>query len=165
MHWCPRQTPKIGMPSGKRADDVVGQTSFPRRARTGRNQNAFRLEDAYLIEGNLVVATHLQVHTQLAQVLHEVVSERIVVIQDQNHFTAKKLHHSLENKRGNEFGCETEDAKNATLLNRFRYQSSPDLAAELHSADFLGEDKSDLTVAHFLVEHHRGKKFFTLRGV
>ena len=34
-------------------------------------------------------SSHLQIHPQLAQVLHEVVGERIVVIQNQNHFCAE----------------------------------------------------------------------------
>ena len=45
-----------------------------------------------------------QFHAQLAQVLHQVVGERIVVVQNQNHVQSGNLHHALENKSEKEFG-------------------------------------------------------------
>jgi hypothetical protein len=46
---------------------------------------------------------HLHRHAQLAQVLHEVVGEGIIVVQNQNHVSSLKIPHFLENKSENQF--------------------------------------------------------------
>ena len=69
----------------ERADDLVRQPGFARRARSRRHENALRLQRANLVERDLIVAPHLQLHVHLAEILHEVVGERIVVIYDQDH--------------------------------------------------------------------------------
>ena len=75
--------------AGKAADDFVRQARFTRRARAGRNQDAFRFELFDLIERDLIVAMHLHIHAHFAEVLDEVVGERIVIIDDQQHARSK----------------------------------------------------------------------------
>ena len=43
------------------------------------------------VQRDLVVALHLQFHVQLAELLHEVVGERIVIVDDQNHIRTHNL--------------------------------------------------------------------------
>jgi len=69
----------------KSSNDVVGQTGFARRTGTGRDKDAFGIQFADLVEGNLVVASNFQRDLHLAQILDEVVGERIVIVYDQNH--------------------------------------------------------------------------------
>jgi len=69
----------------ERADDLVRQSRFARRAWSRRHENALRLQRSDLVERDLIVAPHLQFHLQLAEILHEVVGERIVIVYDQNH--------------------------------------------------------------------------------
>jgi hypothetical protein len=53
--------------AGKGADNVVGHARLARRTRTGGHEDALRLQRADLLDGNFVIAPHLQVHAQLAQ--------------------------------------------------------------------------------------------------
>jgi hypothetical protein len=57
-----------------------------------------------LVERDLIVAPHLQFHLQLAEILHEVVGERIVIVYDQNHFRTHNLIQKPENGRLNSAG-------------------------------------------------------------
>src|SRR5712691_1449766 len=54
-------------------------------ARPRGDDDALGLESFYLVERDLVVARHVHAGAQLAHVLDEVVGERVVVIQHQNH--------------------------------------------------------------------------------
>ena len=56
-----------------------------RRARPRRDDDALRLQVLDLGRRDLIIATHLDFLPKLAQVLHEVVSEGIVVIENENH--------------------------------------------------------------------------------
>lgn len=56
-----------------------------RRARPRRKQNSLRLERLDLLHRQLIVAPHLYLRTQLAQVLHQVEGERVVVVENENH--------------------------------------------------------------------------------
>ncbi len=71
--------------TGKPLDEFHGDSSFLRRARTGRNHDAFRLSPGNFIHSNFVVAVHFDLATQLAEILREVVGEGIVVVEKQNH--------------------------------------------------------------------------------
>src|SRR5205814_10556877 len=51
-----------------------------------RDDDLIRRHRADLVEPDLVVAAHAYGGPELAEVLHEVVGERVVVIDDQNHF-------------------------------------------------------------------------------
>jgi len=83
------------------ADDVVGQAGFARRTRPGRNEDALRVELADLVNGNLVVAADFQGYLHLAQILDEIVGERIVIVYDQDHVSRESLTQTGENKRRN----------------------------------------------------------------
>src|SRR5436190_19491911 len=65
------------------AYDLIGKTGFSWRARAGRYKNAVGVQFANALESNLVIAVDLHLHLHLAEVLHEVVGKRIVVVDDQ----------------------------------------------------------------------------------
>src|SRR5690606_5188938 len=69
------------------ADDVHRHSGFVRRAGTGRDHDPFRRQ---LLDGRNVqriVAHHLDLRPQRLQVLHEVESEAVVVVDHQQHLT------------------------------------------------------------------------------
>src|SRR5882762_4765444 len=72
--------------SGEALDQLHGNARLLRRARTRRNYDAFRISPDNLFHGDFVVAVHLDVATQLAEILREVVGKGIVVVEKQNHF-------------------------------------------------------------------------------
>ena len=55
------------------------------RAWSGRDHHARHAHPSNVVDGDLVVALHDGILTELAQVLNEVISEGIVVIEDQEH--------------------------------------------------------------------------------
>src|SRR5712664_492169 len=71
--------------SGEALDKLHGNAGLLRRARTGRNYDALRVSPDDLFHGDFVVAMHLDVATQLAEILREVVGKGIVVVEKQNH--------------------------------------------------------------------------------
>ena len=75
--------------AGEVLDDVVGQAGFARGARAGGDEDALGAVGLDLLDGHLVVPVHEHVGLQLAKVLDEVESERIVVVEDENHRRAK----------------------------------------------------------------------------
>ena len=79
--WCPRQTPSVGMPaSGKRRD---ASTEIPASAGVqGPGEITSRSRPALeqLADARPVVADDLDLGAELAQVLDEVVGERVVVV-------------------------------------------------------------------------------------
>ncbi len=66
-------------------DHVDANARIFRRARPRRNHDALRLFRGDFVERNLVVAMHLQLPAQLAEKLREVIGERVVVVEKQNH--------------------------------------------------------------------------------
>ncbi len=84
MAWCPRQTPSSGVFAPKRSHRIDDDAGVGRVARTGRNDDPVggHLGDPF--ERDLVVAVNDQIRAQLAQVLDEVVGERIVVVDDED---------------------------------------------------------------------------------
>src|SRR5215207_5101987 len=71
--------------TGERADHLQRHARLVRRPRPRRDDDAvgpYLLLD--LPDRHLVVATHLHLRPQLAEVLHEVVGERVVVVYQQN---------------------------------------------------------------------------------
>jgi hypothetical protein len=55
------------------------------RAGTGREKDRLRIHPFDLRDGDLVVAVHGHLGPELAQVLDQVVGERIVIVDHQNH--------------------------------------------------------------------------------
>ena len=67
------------------ADDLVGDPGFLRGTGTRGDADAFGLERFDLGEGDLVVAFDGDLSAQFAEVLHQVVGEGVVVIDDEQH--------------------------------------------------------------------------------
>ena len=68
--------------SGTLAHDIHADAGAFGRARSRREQDA--VVRASLLNRHLVVAAHVDVDTQLAEVLHQVEDERVVVVDDEN---------------------------------------------------------------------------------
>ena len=78
------QTPSTGVPaSAKRRIASIETPASAGRARPGRHDHARRLAREQLVHGLGVVAHDVDLGPQLAQVLDEVVGERVVVVDDQ----------------------------------------------------------------------------------
>src|ERR1700675_1370998 len=69
----------------KMQDQVDADAGFLRGAGSGRKHDAFGVHRLNLSYGHFVVAANLYLGAQFAKVLDEVVSERIVVIEDEDH--------------------------------------------------------------------------------
>src|SRR4051812_13535332 len=67
-------------------DDVDRDPRVFRTPRAGRDDDLLRRHRADLVERHFVVAPHADLRAQLAQILHEVVGKRIVVVDDENHY-------------------------------------------------------------------------------
>ena len=67
------------------ADQFDADAGFLRSAGSGRNDDALGVHRLDLSDGHFVVAANLDFGAQFAQVLDEVVSERIVVVEDEDH--------------------------------------------------------------------------------
>jgi hypothetical protein len=66
-------------------DQFDADASFPRSTGSGRNHYALGMHRFDLPDGHFVVAADLDPCAQFSQVLNKVVSERIVVIEDEDH--------------------------------------------------------------------------------
>src|SRR6185437_707925 len=64
---------------------IDGHAGLGRRARPGRNDNRRRRQLPDLVDGDGVVPTDGRLGPQLAEILHEVVGERVVVVDDEEH--------------------------------------------------------------------------------
>ena len=67
------------------ADERNQDAGLARSAGAGRQQNALRVQRLYLLHRQLIVAIHLDLGPQLSQVLDQVVSERVVVVENKDH--------------------------------------------------------------------------------
>jgi hypothetical protein len=78
----PETHTKDGCRASESREDIVGNPGFARSAGAGRNHNVRRGEFRDLVDGDLVVPhnLHREFRVNLAEPLNEVVSERIVVI-------------------------------------------------------------------------------------
>ena len=66
------------------ADEVDADARFVRSTRPGRNDDAFRMQIFDFFHRDLIVAAHLNLRAQFADVLDQVVSEGIVVVENEN---------------------------------------------------------------------------------
>src|SRR5882762_2863671 len=66
-------------------DYFFGNAGILRYTRAGRNHDARWLQPFELLERHFVVAEDSEFFTQLAEILYEVVGERVVVIDDDDH--------------------------------------------------------------------------------
>ena len=67
------------------ADDFDDDAGFFRRAGAGGNHDAVGLLGGDIGEGDLVVAMDFELFAQLAEILRQVIGERIVVVDEQDH--------------------------------------------------------------------------------
>ena len=72
---------------GIAAEDVVGNASFIGRARARRNDKVRWPQLGHIVGANLVVPKdpHIERRIQFAESLHEVVSEGVVIVNEQDH--------------------------------------------------------------------------------
>ena len=71
--------------AGKALDQRDADASFLRGARARGDDDALGTHGGNFVERDLIVAANIQFLTQLAEILGEVVGERIVVVEEQNH--------------------------------------------------------------------------------
>ena len=74
-------------PAGKAPHRITRHARLRRRARTGRNHQMRRCQGGDLVAADLIVAAHKNLHagSDLAQSLHQIPGERIVVVDQQDH--------------------------------------------------------------------------------
>src|SRR5438067_2451540 len=76
---------KYGCGLMEASNHVFRDARIRRYTRPRRNHDPRRCQPLDFVEADLIIAIHAQFFTQLAEVLDEVVRERIVVIDDENH--------------------------------------------------------------------------------
>src|SRR6267154_5163021 len=74
--------------SGQAANQVDANPGVLRSTWTRRNYDGVRLAPRNFLDGDFVVAVHLDIATQLAKILRQVVGKRIVVVEQQNHLAS-----------------------------------------------------------------------------
>lgn len=73
----------------KFADDIAADTGFVRRAGTRGDANALWGEFADFVNAHGIIANHLHCRPKLAEVLHEIVGEGVVVIDNEEHLNSE----------------------------------------------------------------------------
>ena len=73
-----------GDSAGSPADDRRGHAGVLGSTGSRADEHCVGLQGLDLVDGDCIVAVDLRVGTQLAEVLDEVVDERVVVVDDQN---------------------------------------------------------------------------------
>src|ERR1700687_5265644 len=74
-----------GNPRPKMTNKIVADPSFIRRSRSRRNADFFGVQLLNLIDGCPVIPADHQFRAEFAKILNQVVGERVVVIQYQDH--------------------------------------------------------------------------------
>ena len=92
MAWWPRHTPKERHLAREMADHVDADAGFLRRAGAGRDHDTVGCSASIFVDRDLVVAAHVDLCAQFAHVLDQVVGERVVVIENENHAATGFLH-------------------------------------------------------------------------
>src|SRR5215831_2890182 len=69
----------------KVTNDLFSDSGVGWNARTGRNHDSCRLKSLDLVQRDFVISVDAEFFSQLAEILHEVVGEGIVVIDYENH--------------------------------------------------------------------------------
>ena len=71
--------------AGEVANQIDADAGILRRAGTGRNHDALRLHGLDLSDRDLIVAAHLDLRAEFPEILHQVVGEGIVVVENEDH--------------------------------------------------------------------------------
>src|SRR5580698_2347970 len=66
-------------------NQLVTDSSFVRRSRSGRNTDLFGVQLLNFLNAGPIIPPDDQLGAKFTEVLNQVISERVVVIQDQNH--------------------------------------------------------------------------------
>src|SRR5581483_6524000 len=72
-------------------NDRIGNATFGRVAGTGRDDDVRGGKCANFVQRYLVVAKDAQRRAELAEILNEVVGERIVIVYDHNHSSSSAM--------------------------------------------------------------------------
>src|SRR5712692_9418732 len=75
-------------PAGEAGDELEAHPGLVRRAWTGGDDDVRRLYCLYLLNRNFIISENRDLGAELAQVLHQVVGERIVVVEHHDHRTS-----------------------------------------------------------------------------
>src|SRR5467141_3616131 len=81
----PQTDTENGHPPGQAFDQFERDAGALGRARPGGDDNGARRERLHLVDADLVVADHAHLGAELGEVLHQVVGERVVVVDHQHH--------------------------------------------------------------------------------
>ena len=73
----------------KLADDITADAGFVWRAGARGDADALGGELADFVDAHGIIANHLHFRTKLAEVLHEVVGEGVVVIDNEEHLNSE----------------------------------------------------------------------------
>ena len=84
MHWCPRHTPRIGISPASCVDHCKADPDSSGRPGPGDMTIASGRSDADALHVDCVVAVDDRLGAELAQLLDEVVDERVVVVDEQH---------------------------------------------------------------------------------
>ena len=85
MHCRPRHTPSTGTPRSPKCRIAAFESpASDGRPGPGEIEHDVGAERVHLVERHRVVAVHDRLRAQLTEVLHEVVDERVVVVDDEN---------------------------------------------------------------------------------
>ena len=77
--------PQDGREARELLDQLETDARFGRRLGTGRDHNALGRQALDFVERRPVISADLDFRAQLAQILDQVVGERVVVVDDQDH--------------------------------------------------------------------------------
>src|SRR6266849_550212 len=72
----------------KAPDNIFGYSGICRCAGARRNDNSRGFQALYFFECDLVIPEYTQFFAKLAQVLHQVIGERVVIIDNENHISS-----------------------------------------------------------------------------
>src|SRR5688572_89141 len=140
---------------------------------TGRDDDQLRVEADDLLDGHLVIAVHDTVGAEMSHVLHEVVDERVVVVDDADHAAAPSTvtprarapepsfaRHSAYSAAGSESctmpppACRRISPSDRTMLRMVRYKSTWDSPNEPTAPEYsqrrLGSRSSMISIARTL---------------
>jgi len=67
------------------ADQIDADASVLRRAWTGRDDDSFRVHRIDVGNRDLIVAAHFDLSPEFPEILNQVVSERIVIVENEDH--------------------------------------------------------------------------------
>jgi hypothetical protein len=81
----PEADPEQRLLACKGLDHGEAHACFVRRARPRRDHHTVRIERECLFDGDGIVAKYLLLHPKLAKVLHQIISERVEIIDYEKH--------------------------------------------------------------------------------